>query len=319
LSRVSFFLLLFGILSLTYLVVASLIAFFTVKIVGIPIGPRMFSKIVLTIILFIPLYLAIAFLISRFVSRDLTLLERDLSDLHRGIKYRESRIREIDRLSKALSDQARKISQIIEAQRLMLYRIAHDLRTPVSNIRNVLGAIKEGVIGSREREAYLDRVINETAKIERTLENALSKLRKISRENRREVINLREFLEGLRDLWSIKARERGMILTLEVTDNLRVLASKEDMEEILSNLIDNALRHSGGSEVWIRAFPEGERVRIVVEDNGKGMGGERLMDSYKKGSLGLYLVRELVWRSGGEVRFEGGDRGTKVVIDLPSV
>ena len=301
----------------TYLAVASLIAFFTVKIVGIPIGPKMFSKIVLSITLFIPLYLLIAYLISRFVSRDLLRLERQLSDLPERTQFGDSRIREISRLSKALSRQARRISQLIEAQRLMLYRLAHDLRTPVSNIRNVISGIKDGVIKGREREIYLSKALEETLKIERLLESSLSKLRKIGRESRPEEVDLKEFFNSLGSIWKVKTKREGIILTLEVADRPKLRIPRDDLEEIVGNLIDNALKHSGCSEVWVRAFEDGNRVYLIVEDDGRGIKEEKLVDSYKRGSLGFYLVRELTWKWGGEVSFEKPQKGTRVVISFP--
>ena len=315
----SFFTVCFVALFVTYLVVASLIAFFTVKIIGIPIGKRMFAKIVLSIVAFIPLYLVIAYLLSKFVSRDLIRLERSLRDLPYSFRHKGSWIREIDRLSKAVEDQSRRIKEIIEAQRLVIYRLAHDLRTPVTNLKNILQGIKEGVISEEERDEYLGKAIDQAQRIGSLLEGALSEVRKVSRKRDIRRLDLCRVLKGIEEVWGLRFRERGLDLEVVCRGPLEVEVSPLDLEEVLNNLIDNAFKNTDRGRVTVEAWREGDEVVLRVEDTGRGMEEGRLMEAYKKGSLGLYIVRELVWRNRGEVIFESTGTGTRVVIRIPSV
>jgi len=314
----SFFTVLFGSLFITYLIVAGLIAFFTVKIVGIPIGPKMFTKIVLTIILFLPLYLILAYGLSAMVSRDLRRLERTIEKLPDVEEMPESRIREFSRLAKVIEDQARRISSMLSDQRLMIYRIAHDLRTPTANIRNILTAIRDGVISEEERDNYIDKAVRETHKISEFLDSALSGLREAVKEREVHPSEVSRVVMAVLEEWRPKAEGKGFEITAK-TEDLTVAVPEKELEEILSNLIENALQHSGGTRIELIVRKQGDRALIEVSDNGKGADRELIVDSYRKGSIGLYIVKELTWKRGGEVKIETGERGTKVAVSFPLV
>ena len=316
-NRVSFFTVLFLLLFLTYVVVASLIAFFTVKIVGIPIGKKMFTKIVLSILAFVPLYLLVAYAISRFVSKDLLRLEESVRKLPFSGKAPGSWIREIDRLSEVISLQSERIGGMVEAQRFMLYRIAHDLRTPLTNLRNVLLALREGLIGEEERDSYLEKLLRETEKMEALLESALSNLKKVSRDTERKDVELCSLLEEVRSLWELRLAQKNVKLVVDCPPNLSVRISPVDLEEILNNLIDNILKHTDSKLIEVGVRASDRWAEIKVGDRGKGFNSANLRDAYRKGSLGLYIVRELTWKNGGEFFINSSDTGTEVVLRFP--
>ncbi len=297
---------------------ASLIAFFTVKIVGIPIGKRMFAKIVLSILAFVPLYLLLAYLLSRFLSRDIKKLEESIGKLPYSGEPEDSWIEEVDSLSKVIGRQARRIREIIELQRLTLYRIAHDLRTPLTNVRNVILAIREGVIAPSERDAYLDKVIRETDRIKDLLEETLSGLRKVSRETEREDVRLCSQLREILSLWEVRLRSEGVGLTFECDGEVSLRVSPLDLEEVINNLLENSLRHAGPKEIKLSVRRDGDRVLIELSDRGRGIDTGKLTDAYRRGSLGLYIVRELTWRNGGSVEISSSEKGTRVVLSFPA-
>ncbi len=313
-SKVSFFGVIFGSLFLTYLVVAGLIAFFTVKIIGIPIGMKMFTKIVLTIVLFIPLYLLIAYLLSRLFTRDLKRLEGSLENLPDVEDVPDSRIREFSRLGEVIKSQARRIAGMLSDQRLMIYRLAHDLRTPTANIKNILSAIKDRVIPPEEVDAYLDKAIGEADRIGDLLEFALSGLKKVVSEEQGERVNLADLINRLTEDWNHRAD--GFEITC-LCDEVHLEVPRRDLEEIINNLVENAVLHSGGSRVVVSACSRNGEVVIEVADNGKGADRDLLINSYRKGSLGLYIVKELVWKRGGDIDIESGKGGTRVAVRLP--
>ncbi len=313
-SKVSFFGVIFGSLFLTYLVVAGLIAFFTVKIIGIPIGMKMFTKIVLTIILFIPLYLLISYMLSRLFTRDLKRLEGSLENLPDIEEVPDSRIREFSRLGEVIRSQARRIAGMLSDQRLMIYRLAHDLRTPTANIKNVLSAIKDRVIPPEEVDAYLDKAIGEADRIGDLLEFALSGLKKVVSEEQRERVNLADLINRLTEDWN--HRTDGFEIT-SLCDEVNLDMPRRDLEEIINNLIENAVLHSGGTRVVVSACSRNGEVVIEVADNGKGADRDLLINSYRRGSLGLYIVKELVWKRGGDIDIESGKGGTRVAVRLP--
>lgn len=304
-------------LFVTYLIVASLIAFFTVKIIGIPIGKRMFTKIVLSIAAFVPLYLVIAYLLSKFVSRDLLRLEKSIRNLPYFSEPPGSWIREVDRLSRVIRDQTKRIREMIEVQRLMIYRIAHDLRTPIANIRNVLTGIKDGIIRGEEVEEYLSRSIEEVDRVGSLLEEALSHIRKVSRRREVEEVDLCGFVRSLGKVWSLRFEKKGVELKVECSNRIVLKVSPLDLEEIMNNLLENALKNTDIGEVRVKVRREEDQVFITVEDTGRGIETGKLLEAYRRGSLGLYIVRELVWRNGGDMKVTSSEEGTRVVIRFP--
>ena len=278
----------------------------------------MFTKIVLSIIAFVPLYLFLAYLLSKFLSRDIRRLEESVRKLPYNGEMEGSWIGEIDRLSKVIGGQAQRIREIIEVQRLTLYRIAHDLRTPLTNVRNVILALREGLIAPHERESYLNKVIAETERMEDLLEEALSGLRKVSREARRERVDLCARLREILSLWEVRFRSEGVSLSFECKENAHPKISPLDLEEIINNLLENSIRHARPERIRISVRREREMVLVEISDRGRGTDTAKLIEAYRKGSLGLYIVRELTWRNGGSVEMSSSKNGTRVVLSFPA-
>ncbi len=302
---------------MTYLLVASLIAFFTVKIVGIPIGPKMFAKIVLSIVAFLPLYLLVAYVVSSLLSRDLKRLEEKLKELPTLEGTPPTRIREIGKLGDALLTQSERIGSLIESQRLVLYRIAHDLGTPLTNIKNVLQAIRDGIIKEEEADNYLKKAIGETDKAMSIVREALEGLRKVSRSSTIENVDLCPFLGEVVSLWRVRLIKEGKSIELLCPSGVSICVSPTDLKEVLDNLIENAFRHSETDRVFIKVSRERELVRITVSNRGKFGDGE-IYRAYRKGSLGLYIVKELVWRNGGDISISVNRNTTEVVLSFPA-
>ena len=309
----------FFVLFVTYLVVASLIAFFTVKIVGIPIGKKMFTKIVLSIVAFIPVYALVAYAVSKILTRDISKIANHIKNVPFSQDVPKSFIEEVDRLSEVIRFQTQRIGSLIEAQRLTLYRLAHDLRTPLTNLRNVLQAIKDRVIPPEDTETYLEKLLKEIDKIETLLEEALQGLKKVSRKSRSQRVMLKAFLEDLTDLWNLRLSDRDVKVILECKEELSLNVSPIDLEEIVNNLIENAVKHSNTRTVKVRVSVKDRQVLVEVEDEGGNVKGADLMKAYEKGSLGLYIVRELVWRNGGDFKIESREKSTTAVVSFPLI
>ncbi len=300
----------------TYLLVASLIAFLTVKIVGIPIGPKMFTKIVISILALTPLYILVAYLISHFVSRDIKKLEDSLKRLPHVDEVPPTRIREVESLARALKMQSERINSLIESQRLTLYRITHDLGTPLNNIKNVLQAIKEGVIAPEERSYYIDKSLEETEKVIGFLKSGLEGLRKVSRHTEKEKVLLCSLLERIVKMWELRFKKSRRSINLHCSEEVYLEVSPADLEEVLNNLIENAFSHTDSPFVEIKVASSEGGVEIKVINEGYTDSG-KLRESYRKGSLGLYIVRELVWKNGGGLDIRNSNRRTEVIISFP--
>jgi signal transduction histidine kinase len=118
---------------------------------------------------------------------------------------------------------------------------------------------------------------------------------------------------------------RGSGVVVDVDDDLRICVDTERFEQIVVNLVGNALRY-GAAPVVVRARAAGAAVRLEVEDHGPGVRAEvrsRLFTRFGVGEpdgtgLGLWIVRQLAEAHGGEAHYEDGERGARFVVTIPA-
>jgi two-component system OmpR family sensor kinase len=125
----------------------------------------------------------------------------------------------------------------------------------------------------------------------------------------------------------ILATERRLTLRCTAVDVPPVRGAAASLRRVVDALVDNALRHAS-STVAVRVEPDGEGVRVAVDDDGPGLSlddADRVFDRFARGEgstrgfgIGLALVREVVERHGGRVGVEPVDAGTRFVVHLPA-
>ena len=213
-------------------------------------------------------------------------------------------------------------------QQRFLANAAHELKTPITTI---LGASELLLTGDEEvpelRRRFLKHIHSEAERMQYLSETLLRLARTGTdlREPELEALDLedpvRETVERMRPL--VEAAE--LALHVEVRGG-RVRADREWLEQVLLILLNNAVQHSGGGNVWLRAGDG----KVVVEDDGAGIAGEDLpyvFERFYRGEgstggfgLGLPICKELVERMGGIISIDSQEGiGTTVEIDLPEV
>jgi two-component system osmolarity sensor histidine kinase EnvZ len=231
----------------------------------------------------------------------------------RGAEEIRSLIRSFNRMNQNLA-------QLNQERTVMLAGISHDLRTPLARLRLAVEML-EGKTDERQRAgmvqdiADLDAIIGQFLAFARGAENEAS----VSAD-------LNQFVTETRERYA----RSGQQLTLELGAlpplSLRPLA----MQRLISNLVDNALRH-GGDAVTIRTEHSGQEVRLSVLDRGPGIAPEQAasalqpfsrLDAARSGpagaGLGLAIVDQIARMHGGKVELlprAGG--GLEVRVSLP--
>lgn len=124
---------------------------------------------------------------------------------------------------------------------------------------------------------------------------------------------LKWYVDGL-------AERTHVAITLDVADNVGRLPS--DMELAIFRLVQECLtniyRHSGSNTAIIRLRSEGESVRAEVQDHGKGISPERLLEIQSRGSgVGIRGIRERIRQFHGEMKIESTGSGTSVIVSIP--
>ncbi|MCW8274325.1 PAS domain-containing protein [Pseudomonas sp. PCH199] len=196
-------------------------------------------------------------------------------------------------------------------------RASHELRTPVTGMHMAFGLFRERAhFAADSREADLLDTVNEEMQRLMQLINDLLNFSRYQNGLQKLTLapcSIEDLLEQAQIRFSSVAEERGIKLLVEVQGPLpRLQADQPQLDRVLDNLIDNALRHTAaGGLIRLQARRHGDRVIISVEDNGEGIAyGQqgRIFEPFvqvgrKKGGagLGLALCKEIVQLHGGRM------------------
>jgi two-component system, OmpR family, heavy metal sensor histidine kinase CusS len=215
--------------------------------------------------------------------------------------------------------------------------IAHDLRTPVNNIR---GEAEVALARARTVEEYRDALESSLEESVR-LSDLIGKLLFLARAEsplmylHREPVNVAEMLEGLQEYYEASAVDRGISLTTRFGESPIVAdLDRTLMQRAVGNLVSNAVAHtlSGGSVVMATST-ESELVRIEVIDTGVGIPADalpRVFDRFYRvdasraqasggTGLGLSIVQGIMQLHGGKVEIDSQQgKGTRVILSMPS-
>jgi NtrC-family two-component system sensor histidine kinase KinB len=196
-------------------------------------------------------------------------------------------------------------------------RASHELRTPVTGMHMAFGLFRERArFPAESREADLLDTVNEEMQRLMQLINDLLNFSRYQNGLQKLTLapcSIDDLLEQAQLRFAGTAADKGIALNVEVQGPLpRLQADQAQLERVLDNLIDNALRHTArDGQIRLQARRHGERVIISVEDNGEGIAyGQqgRIFEPFvqvgrKKGGagLGLALCKEIVQLHGGRM------------------
>ncbi len=200
--------------------------------------------------------------------------------------------------------------------------VSHELRTPVAAVRSAAETLQSGALGDPVAAGRFLAMIDRNAdRMQHLVDDLLDLARIESRQLklRPEPVDLAEAAEQALGSFRARAEQRRLALLLEVPAGLRVQADLRALEQVLGNLVENAVKYCPeGSRVTVRArpaAPEREHVRIEVEDQGPGIEPRHLPRLFERfyrvdagrsrelggTGLGLSIVKHLVEAMGGTV------------------
>jgi two-component system phosphate regulon sensor histidine kinase PhoR len=218
--------------------------------------------------------------------------------------------------------------------------VSHELRTPLTAIRGYAETLLGGAVRDPDHAAEFVAVIQRhSERLTRLIDDllTLSDLELGRTEIRPRLLSVAELVPGPIEMLKQKAEERDVVVRAEVADPLPpVLGDRDRLEQVLINLIDNAIKYSGaGSRVRVVARPlDGHppTVEIAICDDGIGIPEKdipRLTERFYRvdrarsrelggTGLGLAIVKHIVQAHGGSLGIESVlGRGTTVRVALP--
>lgn len=233
---------------------------------------------------------------------------------HGNLKYqlREFNDDEIGRLAASLNYMSGQLNEMDESQKKFIANVSHDFRSPLTSIKGYLEAILDGTIPHEMQDKYLNIVISETDRLSKLTNNLLSLNNIDSRKNRlnMEIFDINAVIRRTIETFEGTCSSKGIKFDLTFCAKaLPVYADLEKINQVLYNLVDNAIKFSHqNSKIFISVTERGEKAFISVKDTGIGIPKESLNKIWerfyktdlsrgkdKKGTgLGLSIVKEII-------------------------
>jgi signal transduction histidine kinase len=198
---------------------------------------------------------------------------------------------ELDRLAESVNLMLTRIEQLMAGLREVSDNIAHDLKTPLSRLRNRVEAALREPYGEPVYREALERTIEEADGLIKTF-NALLSIARLEAgaggENR-ESLDVSALLRDVAELYEPVAEERGLELKAETDGAIYNRGDRQLLGQAIANLIDNAIKYgtteaaAAATEVEVSAKTRGGMAEIVVTDRGPGVPAtdrERVLDRF---------------------------------------
>jgi signal transduction histidine kinase len=246
---------------------------------------------------------------------------------------------ELDRLAEHLNAMLERIEALMRGLKEVSDNIAHDLKTPLTRLRNRCEQTLRGSAGVADYRAALEATIAESDELIRTF-NALLMIARAesgqARDNMTEF-DAAEIARDVGELYEPLADEKGIALTVDAPAAAPVRGNRELVSQALANLIDNAIKYAGPNgevngapaEIVVKAGNDGERIALSVADRGPGIAEAdrgRVVERFVRleqsrsapgSGLGLSLAAAVARLHGGELKLEDNNNRLRSTIALP--
>jgi len=290
---------------------------------------RLWTRLAVVAVIAIAAAVALALALARWAGRPLRNLEVAAEALGAGeLGARAEPPRqpaEIRRLAERFNIMAARLESLIYDHRTMLADVSHQLRTPLAALRLRMELLAAEAAADEAGE--FDGALGELARLARLVDGLLAVARAENVTEPPEQVAVTRLLADRVEAWQPVAAERDVRLSLETNGQLMALAVPGHLEQVIDNLVDNALTATpGDGHVRLAAHRSGHRTHITVTDDGPGMSQAMKAEAFRRfrtsgpvgTGLGLAIVHRLVTAGGGTVELSdtpGG--GLTVTLDLP--
>jgi signal transduction histidine kinase len=278
----------------------------------------------------------LSYLVSKRIMEPLVQIERVTRKVAAGDldeRLPDSEIPELNRLALSFNRMATELEGVEQRRRELVSDLTHELRTPLTVVQGYLEGLADGTI-EPSPDIY-QRLVKEMTRLRR-LVNDLQELSQAEAGYlpiRSRPFDVRPLLDALVQKFSDQILDEGPKLQVDCPIELpKVLADPERVEQVLVNLLGNALRYTQKGKITVRGWKEASKLWIAVEDTGQGIAKEELpyvfdrfwradrsRDRHSGGSgIGLAISRRLVELQGGTIEVESQlGQGSTFQFSLP--
>lgn len=271
---------------------------------------------VITALVAVVLAFVMSGFVAAFITRPVTEVTARAKEMARGnyaLNFKKNYYcAELTELSDALEYARAEVSKADTMQKELIANVSHDFKTPLTMIKAYASMIIE-ISGNdkKKRDANAQVIIDECDRLTLLVGDLLdlSKLRAGMNAGERTVFNLSEEVYSVAERFSFLRETAGYTIETQVEDDLYTEANRERIDQVLYNLIGNAVNYTGEDKrVRVKLYKKGNRARFEVIDSGKGIPPEEvdtIWDRYYRSNkthkrpvngsgLGLSIVKNIL-------------------------
>lgn len=278
------------------------------------------QRIMINILIYVTIIsLILACIISLYLStritrpiRRITKSAEQLAQGKYGVVFKGGNYTEINQLADTLNSASIELEKSDVLQKDLIANVSHDLRTPLTMIKSYAEMIRDISGDNKEkRESHLQVIMDESDRLNTLVEDLLtvSRLQSGKLTIEEGEFSLTEAADSIVQTYSIMEEEEGYNINFVCPANFTVRGDEEKIKQVLTNLINNAVKFSGEDRtVEVSLTKKGRSVRCSVTDHGVGISSEDLdhiWERYYRSSsnmvrssegsgLGLSIVKEIL-------------------------
>lgn len=239
----------------------------------------------------------------------------------------------LNRMASRLREDNEQLKNLYEKQHQFFADITHELRNPLHTIAGSLEMLQMDDIPDQQRKHYLSTAFKQTERIHRLFKDLVTLQRYDSDSYfiEKKEFNLSGILAQIFELYYPLAKEKQIELKIDTT-SYHVFGDPDKIEQVLDNLVSNAIKYTNEGSIEIRCRQTGEEVNIEVRDSGIGISDDhlaRLFDRFyrtdkarsrdKGGTgLGLSVVKSILDAHGSKIHIDSeAGKGTVFSFSLP--
>ena len=247
------------------------------------------NQLIIVSIIVIILSFIIGYFISKRISKPIEKINEKAKKLANG-NYEfafdsNSNIYEIDELASTLNYAKKELAATDELRRDLLANVSHDLKTPLTMIKGYAEMIRDLNNNNIEkRNENLNVIIEEADRLNILVNDilTLSKIQANKDELIKEDFDLVELINNIVKRYSIYKDTKGYIFEINTTDKIIVKADKKKIEQVIYNLINNAINYTGEDNRIIINIFINKKIRVEIKDTGEGIKKEDLPHIWEK-------------------------------------
>lgn len=242
---------------------------------------------------------------------------------------------EMGYLAASLSYMASEIARAEDDQKKFVANVSHDFRSPLTSIKGYLEAMLDGTIPEESHKKYLGILLNETERLTK-LTNSLLMLNNLNTRGMlldKSGFDINRIIRNTASAFEGTCRKKTIAIELILTDDVTVIGDMEKIQQVLYNLLDNAIKFSqNDSIIKIETTEKHHKIFISIKDSGVGIPREDLkfiFDRFYKSDssrgkdrrgtgLGLSIVKEIIHSHGEHINVISTEGiGSEFIFSLP--